>query len=69
MGDNDASFFEYTLEVARQHRSYFLALPLDHAKEEILEVAAARSLADAAALEASDDVPFDQYLRRYSELS
>jgi glutamate--cysteine ligase len=66
--DNGASFFEYTLEVARQHRSYFLSLPLDAAKEGILEAAAARSTADAAALEANDDQPFIEYLRRYSEL-
>jgi glutamate--cysteine ligase len=65
---NGASFFEYTLEVARQHRSYFLSLPLDRAKEDVLEAVAARSTADAAALEASDDQPFVEYLRRYSEL-
>jgi glutamate--cysteine ligase len=68
MRDNSASFFEYALEVARQHRSYFVSLPLDRAKEDILEAEAARSLADAAMLEAKDDVAFVEYLRRYSEL-
>jgi glutamate--cysteine ligase len=63
-----ASFLEYALEVAKQHRSYFLSLPLDPVKEDILEAAVARSLADAAALEAEDQLPFAEYLRRYSEL-
>jgi glutamate--cysteine ligase len=65
---NGTSFLEYALEVARQHRNYFVSLPLDRAKEDILEALATRSLADVAALEAKDDLPFGEYLRRYSEL-
>jgi glutamate--cysteine ligase len=65
---NGASFSEYALEVARQHRDYFVSLPLDRAKEDVLEAAAADSLADVAALEAKDDLSFVEYLRRYSEL-
>ena len=63
-----ASFLEYALGVARQHRDYFGSLPLDRAKEDLLEATAARSLADAAALEAEDGLTFEEYLRRYSEL-
>jgi glutamate--cysteine ligase len=62
------TFFEYVLELARGHREYFLSLPLDPAKERMLAAVAVRSVADAEALEAQDDVPFEEYLRRYSEL-
>jgi glutamate--cysteine ligase len=66
--DNATSFQEYGLEVARRYRDYFLSLPVDPAKEDLLEAAAAQSLADAAALEAQDELSFTEYLRRYSEL-
>ena len=46
----------------------FASLPLDRAKEDMLEATAARSLADAAALETENALPFEEYLRRYSEL-
>jgi glutamate--cysteine ligase len=65
---NGASFLEYGLEVAKQHRNYFVSLPIDRANEDVLEAAATRSLTDAAALEAQDDVPFAEYLGRYSAL-
>jgi len=66
--ESSASFLEYGLEVARQHRDYFVSLPLEQAKERMLETTAARSLADAAALEAQDKLSFVEYLRRYSQL-
>jgi glutamate--cysteine ligase len=65
---NGTSFQEYGLAVARQYRDYFLSLPLDPAKEDMLEATAARSLADAMALEAQDELAFAEYLRLYSEL-
>jgi glutamate--cysteine ligase len=63
----DASFFEYGLELARSHRQYFLSLPLDPAKETMLDATAASSLAETKALEARADVPFAEYLERYAE--
>jgi glutamate--cysteine ligase len=63
----DTSFFEYGLDLARRHRSYFLSLPMDEARSRELEAVAAESLVAAAAAETRDDVPFDQYLRRYFE--
>jgi glutamate--cysteine ligase len=63
---NSASFFEYGLELARSHREYFLSLPLDPAKEAMLDAAAAKSLAETEALEAAKDVPFAEYLKRYA---
>lgn len=60
-------FFHYALDLARRHRSYFLSLPMDDARSAELQVVATESLAAAAAAESRDEVPFDQYLRRYFE--
>jgi hypothetical protein len=40
---------------------------MDEARSRELEAVAAESLVAAAAAETRDDVPFDQYLRRYFE--
>jgi glutamate--cysteine ligase len=63
---NDASFFEYVLDLARSHHEYFLALELDSAKDAALTAAAARSLEETAALEAATDTSFAEYLERYA---
>jgi glutamate--cysteine ligase len=64
-----ASFFEYGLELARSHRSYFLSLPASAEKDEFLVSAAANSLADTEALEARSDLPFEEYIDRQSAAS
>lgn len=64
---NDTSFFEYGLELARSHHEYFLSLPLDSAKESMLNAAATCSLAEVEALEAAADMPFPEYLKRFAE--
>ena len=60
-----ASFFEYSLELARDHHEYFLAMRQDGDEERRLEQAAAESLAEAEALERRPAEPFADYLRRY----
>lgn len=65
---NDSSFFEYGLELARSHHAYFLSLPWASDKEEFLAAAGERSLAEVGALEAREDLPFDEYLRRHSSV-
>jgi glutamate--cysteine ligase len=60
-----ASFFEYTLELARSHAAYFLDFELSSAREEALGETARRSLADAEAAAGQDPRPFAQYLRDY----
>lgn len=60
-----AGFFEYALEVARRQREYFLELGVEPAEHERLEALAARSLAEAEALEAERAESFEQYLARY----
>lgn len=58
-------FFEWGLALARRHREYFLAMPLDESRERHYERLAEQSLAEAEALALAPDVPFDEYLRRH----
>jgi len=60
-----ASFFEYSLALARSHHDYFLELALGADQERGLDDLAARSLAEAAALERDRTQSFDDYLRDY----
>jgi glutamate--cysteine ligase len=60
-----ASFFEYTLELARGHARYFRDLPLSPARERELAQTASRSLEEAKALPALDPRPFADYLEDY----
>jgi glutamate--cysteine ligase len=63
---NRASFAEYVSGLAREHHDYFMSLPLTAAKSEFFARTAERSLAEAEALEAEDEVPFAEYVRLYS---
>ncbi|RPI62331.1 MAG: glutamate--cysteine ligase, partial [Lysobacterales bacterium] len=60
-----ASFFEYTLALARAHAAYFRDFGLSTAREQALVEAARRSIHDAEALEAQNSRPFADYLRDY----
>jgi len=59
------SFFEHVRGIADRHHEYFLALPIDAAREAELDALAAASLEEQAALEKSDALPFSEYLARY----
>lgn len=58
-------FFEYGLELARRQHEYFLALPRAEEKQDWFTEVAAGSLAEAADLEARDELPFAEYLSAY----
>jgi glutamate--cysteine ligase len=60
-----ASFFEYTLGLARSHAAYFRDFELAAAREQGLADTARASLEDAAALMGKDSRPFADYLRDY----
>jgi glutamate--cysteine ligase len=60
-----ASFFEYTLTLARTHAAYFRDFALGAAREQALAETARRSLDDAEATAAKDSQPFPDYLRDY----
>jgi glutamate--cysteine ligase len=66
--DAGASFFEFALDVARSHKEYFgtiAPLPAERAQE--LEQEARLSLERQHAIEAADDIDFEEYLARYFE--
>jgi hypothetical protein len=60
-----ASFFEYTLSLARTHAAYFRDFALGSPREEELAETARWSLDDAAALAGRDRRPFAAYLQDY----
>jgi glutamate--cysteine ligase len=60
-----ASFFEYTLGLARSHAAYFRDFDLAAAREQGLTDTAQRSLEEAETLARQDSVPFADYLREY----
>jgi glutamate--cysteine ligase len=60
-----ASFFEYTLSLARTHAAYFRDFALSEAREQALAATAVRSLEEAEGLPAKDPRSFEQYLRDY----
>jgi glutamate--cysteine ligase len=60
-----ASFFEYTLGLARSHAAYFRDFELSGAREQALAETASRSLEDAATAAGKDPRPFADYLRDY----
>jgi hypothetical protein len=60
-----ASFFEYTLSLARTHAAYFRDFALSEAREQALAATALRSLEEAEGLPAKDPRSFEQYLRDY----
>jgi glutamate--cysteine ligase len=60
-----ASFFEYTLGLARSHAAYFRELALAPEREASLDATARRSLEEAEALVSKDARPFEVYLRDY----
>jgi glutamate--cysteine ligase len=60
-----ATFFEYSLALARSHHDYFRGLGLGTEQEARLDGLAAQSLVEAAALERNNTQSFDDYLREY----
>jgi glutamate--cysteine ligase len=60
-----ATFFEYTLALARSHAAYFRDFPLGEQRERMLVETARRSHDEAEALASKDSRSFEQYLRDY----
>jgi glutamate--cysteine ligase len=61
-----ASFFEYTLALARSHAAYFRDLVLTGEREAALQDVAERSLKEAAVMAAVGGESFSAYLERYT---
>jgi glutamate--cysteine ligase len=66
MREGNTGFYHFAMETARGHKEYFRELePLDEQRLRIYTDEAARSVEKQRQIEASDDVDFDEYLRRY----
>jgi glutamate--cysteine ligase len=64
--DSGASFFEFALEVARSHKKYFSTIaPLPEQRASELEQETRLSVERQRAIEAADDIDFEEYLARY----
>ena len=61
-----SSFFEYSLDMAKKHSEYFASItPLDEHRAAEFEQEARDSIRRQLAIEASDNISLDEYLRRY----
>jgi glutamate--cysteine ligase len=60
-----ASFFEYTLSLAKSHAAYFREFALADEREQFLSDTARRSVEEAESLAAKDPRPFAAYLNDY----
>lgn len=65
MRDRDEGFYHFARRKSEIHRHFFKNLPLSREREAYFTELATKSLEDQAALEAADEIPFDEYLRRY----
>ena len=62
------AFAEICLELANDHRAYFNRQPLDTCTQATFEEQSKQSLADQQAIEAADEIDFDEFLARYNAL-
>jgi glutamate--cysteine ligase len=58
-------FFHYALRKSQEHRRYFETLPLSEDRARLFTTTAQESLDQQRAIEAADELSFDEYLRRY----
>jgi glutamate--cysteine ligase len=59
------SFYQHTLALAERHSQYFAERPLDDTRQAHYQALARDSLVQQAALEAVDQLPFEQHLANY----
>ncbi|HZX27994.1 MAG TPA: glutamate--cysteine ligase, partial [Telluria sp.] len=60
------SFQAFGLRMSEQHAEYFRSSPLMPAEEQMFDEMAAASLAEQAQIEASDNLPFDDFVAAYN---
>jgi glutamate--cysteine ligase len=65
MRERKESFIEFALRLAHQHRAHYLAQALASEKRRELDQLAQASLAEQVQIEASDQIPFEQYRQHY----
>ena len=65
MRDREENFIEFAMRVSTGHQRHFLGQPLDPELRERFETIARQSIDEQGAIEAADDIPFEEYLDRY----
>ena len=59
------SFFEFAMRISRQHQLHFQDIDVSEDKIKLLTRLASESIRKQRELETTDDIPFDEFLRRY----
>lgn len=65
MENKKQSFYAHGLALAEEHRRYFASRPLDEKTLKSFSALSEKSIQDQQKLEASNQIPFDQYLENY----
>ncbi len=65
MSGNNEAYFEFAMRKAREHEDFFMSHQLDSGVEQMLTREAEHSRQQTAAMEESDNVPFDRFLSEY----
>ena len=65
MREHNEGYFDYARRMSLQHQQYFLSLPYDPAQFREFKAVVQQSLAAQQAVEAADNVTFDEFLRDY----
>lgn len=64
--DSNCSFFEFALDLARRHKTYFSSIaPMPPERAQQIETEARESVQRQREVEAADDITFDEYLARF----
>ncbi|MDX1693346.1 MAG: glutamate--cysteine ligase [Ketobacteraceae bacterium] len=63
--EKNQSFFQFSMEMTLQHELYFRSHPLSPQRLEEFLAMARESIAEQQAIEAADDLSFEEYLARY----
>ncbi|HQU16472.1 MAG: glutamate--cysteine ligase [Chromatiales bacterium 21-64-14] len=58
-------FYDFARRMSLEHQRYFSSLPVDEDRFRWFRELGARSHAEQATMEAADEIPFGEYLRRY----
>ena len=68
MKEQKLSYIEWLTNLSREHSEKFSDLPLNEERKEYFRKLAQESVIDQEQLEASDDVSFDEFLKRYFDI-
>ncbi len=65
MRDHGEGFYHFAKRLSEIHQHFFTNLPMSEAREQYFTELATKSIEDQQALEAADEISFDEYLNRY----